>query len=183
MTVLDTTPYTHDGMPVLRLLGDLIVAAGNSLAQTSLGIPRLVGLYHDTAPEDCDSALIMWVREWVPVTLGQFPLAASAVDLCKPIDMIPRVVVSLRRPCAPLQDERGRVDTDAEEASAEDLILDARALTCGMFATWPPILHANYPGARILWGSMIPTGASSDIFGWDMEVLLELYGCRGGCGQ
>lgn len=185
MAFVDTTPYTHDGAPVMKLLGDMALAASAALAQTPRGVPAETLLWHDQPVEDCCDICLVWVREWVPVIVGQFPQAnnGGAIDVCKPIDMIPRVVVSLRRPCAPIPDAAGHVDHTAEAEMAEDLIVDARALMCGIFADWPPLLHALYPHARISYGSMTPTGASSGCLGWDLEVMLELFGCRGACGQ
>lgn len=182
MTAIDTTPYLHDGMPVMRLLSDLVADASASLAQTPLGVPDIAGLYHDIPPDDFCNSLILWVREWVPVTLGQFPTPASLIDVCKPIDMDPRLVLSLRRPCAPIPDANGNIDETQETAAAEDMLIDARALTCGVFSTWPARLHTLYPGARIQYGSMTPT-SGGQTFGWDFEIMLELTGCRGGCGQ
>lgn len=182
MTLI-TAPYTHDGAPVLKLLADMADAASAALAQTPRGIPATTLLWHDQPVEDCCDGIFLWVREWVPVVLGEFPTVAASTDICRPIDMDPRLVVSLRRPCAPIPDAAGNVSYTAEAEAAEDLIVDARALTCGIFASWPALLRANYPGARIAYGPMVATGASTGCFGLDFEVMLELNGCRGGCGQ
>ena len=181
MTFIDTTPYTHDGAPVLKLLADMVDAAAASLAQTPRGIPGTVLLWHDQPIDDCCDGIFLWVQEWVPVTVGSFPLPASGPDVCRPFDMDPRVVLSLRRPCAPIPDGAGRVDLSAEGEAAEDLIIDARALMCGVFASWPDLLQANYPGHRISYGPMTPTGASLDCQGLDWSLMLELSGCRGAC--
>jgi hypothetical protein len=180
---LVTAPFSHDGMPVLKLLQDFATLAMAGLAETSLGVPPIGGLWHDQPTEDCCSGLFVWVREWIPVIVGQFPTQEPFPDQCRPVDMLPRVVVSLRRPCAPIPDARGYVDPADEGAAAEDLIVDARALTCTIFRTWPTRLHQDYPGALLLYGPMTATGATTNCQGWDMNVLIELEGCRSQCGQ
>jgi hypothetical protein len=152
------------------------------LAETSLGVPPIGGLWHDQPVEDCPG-LFLWVREWVPVIVGQFPQQEATPEPCRPVDMLPRIVVSLRRPCAPIPDARGNVDPNLEIAAAEDLIIDARALTCTIFRDWPARLHQDYPGAFLLYGPMVSTGFTSNVFGWDQNVLIELEGCRSQCGQ
>lgn len=181
MTFVDTTPYTHDGAVVMKLLGDMALAASAALAQTPRGVPAETILWHDQPVEDCCDGLYVWVREWVPVIVGQFPQAASTVDICKPIDMDPWVTISLRRPCAPIPDAAGHVDHTAEAELAEDLIVDIRALICGVFADWPPLLQALYPGARIFYRNPTAAGGSTGCPGWDWEIMLELSGCRGAC--
>ncbi len=179
---LVTTPYDHDGVPVLTMLRDMTSAAMQSLIQTTQGVPREGGLWHDQPVEDeCCDGLYTWVRSWVPVADGEFPVQAATTQRCQYIDMTPQVVLSLRRPCAPTPDERGKVRLEQEVAAAEDLILDARALTCGVFGTWPPLLQALWPGSRLFYGPMVATGGNTNCFGWDWEVSLEIHGCRGAC--
>lgn len=180
MTLI-TAPYTHDGVPVLELLQQMAGAAMDALAQTPMGVPPEGGLWHDAPTEDCCHGLYLWVQEWTPVAAGQFPQTAVNVDRCLLVDLIPRIAVTVRRPCAPIPDEAGNVPYADELAAAEDLIVDARALLCGITATWPTLVDAKYPGGRIMWGSITPTGAASNCFGWDFTATIEITGCRAAC--
>ena len=174
-------PYTHDGLAVEQMVIDLAAAASASLAQTPRGIPQRAGVWHDQYTEDerCDT-IVTSVVEWVPVKIGDFPAVANDLDRCNPLDMDPRVMISLRR-CAPMPGDHGNVPLADEGATAEDLIVDARALQCGVMATWPGIVQAVYgPTVRVQYGSMTPTSGGG-LAGWDWPVLVEVFGCRGAC--
>ncbi len=179
---VDPSPFTHDGLPVAQLLTDLENAAYNSLAQTPAGLPAVHGVFWDQPPEDCCDALQLWVREWIPVKLGDFPNALTATELCSPIDMDPTVVLSLRRPCAPEPDSSGYVNPADEVAMAQSLVVDSRALFCGVLSQWNGILAGYYESARIFYGTAQTSGATSSCMGIHWSLQIELRGCRGaGC--
>ncbi|HNX51454.1 MAG TPA: hypothetical protein PKL08_14895 [Thermoanaerobaculaceae bacterium] len=182
MSTIDTGIYTHDGIPLQELLWDLVNIAAAGLTQTPQGIPDLIGFYHSMPPEDCPSSLFLWVREWVPIAKGQYPQQAAEPPTCpNPILFMPRVVLSLRRPCAPIPGAQGEIDFEAEALAARDLIVDARALTCAVAADWPARLAQLYPAARLHYDAMTAEGAGTNVFGWDLGVLLEIDGCRAAC--
>lgn len=180
---IDTGPYTHTGVGMRDLLVELADAAATALLQTPNGMPLITGLFHDQPPEDCPDAIQMWVREWVPIVPTDFPTVASTTDSCRGVELMPRVVLSLRRRCASVPDEDGFVDAAEDRAYAADLIIDVRALTCGVAATWPAILQARFPGARFQYGAITAAGANTNVLGWDWEILIETQGCKAACGQ
>lgn len=181
--MIDTGPYTHDGLAVATLFEDLSEAAANALAETPDGLPEVWGYFHDRPVEDCCDAMQLWCSTWVPVIPDQFPAAATAVDVCRGVEMMPRMVLSLRRPCAPQPDAQGNVDPADETEMALRLAVDFRAVVCAVARDWPGILQARYPHARLFYGNATAQGANTDCHGWDWEIMVELSGCKAGCGQ
>ncbi len=169
--------YTHDGKPLAAMLTDMVTASSAGLVQSDRGTPEYTGLWHGPElVEDCPG-LFLRVAGWEAVKFGDFPATAGEVDRCGFPHFNPRVVLSLRRPCAPAPNAQGDVNLAAESADAEDLIVDARALQCTAYGSWPSILETAYgPGMRIQWGPMTPTAAGG-FFGWDWTVFLEVKGC------
>lgn len=184
MTVIDPTPYTHHGVPLSNLFEQLAASAANSLLQTPRGAAGDSGFYHDQPVEDCCDSMLLWVRQWLPVVKGDFPATANVTDLCRPIQMQPELVLSLRRPCAPAMDETGGTDPAEEHAVAKDLMVDAVAVQCAVFSEWPGLIEAAgfATAARLQYGAMTTTGANTNCLGWDWPITLEVNGCLGGCG-
>lgn len=181
--MIQTAPFGHLGVPANKLLEDLADLAGLALAETPLGVPSYVGLWHDQPVEDCCDGLFLWVREWVPINgLGEFPNQAIGTDRCRDVVYSPRVVLSIRRPCAPEPGEGGAVDLAEEAATASGLIVDMEALFCGVSREWPPRLNETFPGGRMFPSPVTATGAATNCAGWDWPIMLEFDGCKVGCG-
>ncbi len=172
-----TSPYSHDGLHVAQLFADLELAAYNSLAQTPTGLPACHGVSWDEPPEDTCDAFWLWIRDWTPVKVGEFPNAVTDSQVCQPVDMDPTVILTLRRPCAP---KAG--DTELATAFTQNMLADSRALFCGVFSTWPTLLDAAYTNCRIQYRPATAGGQGSECMSLNWEIFLELRGCRGaGC--
>jgi hypothetical protein len=177
---VDPSPYTHDGVPFANLATQLVDAAAAALTQTTLGSVEWHGVWHDAPPEDCPEFLSLWIREFVPIAAGEFPAPAATLQRCDDVDYHPRFVLSLRRPCATIPDAHADVDIQAESDLAQALYVDLRALTCGVKTSWPPIVEAMYGDAAIMWGQIVPTGASTNLMGWDWDITVAVPEC-GAC--
>lgn len=182
-TFLNTGQYTHPGLVVNQLLEDLVDLAAVALAETPMGTPQSVGLWHSEPVEDCCDTLYLWVREWVPVNgRAGFPNQIGGVDRCHDVIFHPRVVLSLSRPCSPTPDESGTVDPAEEHAIASELVVDAQALFCGVSRLWLPRLRETFPHSRIFYGPATSTGQGTACPGLDWTMLLEFDTCKSDCG-
>lgn len=178
---VDPLLWPHDGDALNDILTQMVDAAWAGLDNTRIGRPESHGFFHHDVVEDCCDGLYLVIEQWIPTTVSTFPAAITTDYLCKQIEMVPRLKLAVRRPCAQLPDDEGGADPAVEDATAADMNIDFRALTCAVYGTWPDILRSRYPTSKIYYMPADPVGFNTNCFGWDWRMMIGITGCKNGC--